>query len=307
MLEAIKSANQYFESSHSWAQFLHASDVNSVHLTPNTQVGLSELMLSLAIQFSHKRSAVVITGGSPFINGSLTWIQKMGLNLVVVERSKIKTSDDLAQIMPSDCLFVFLAEDDYLTGEVIDWIKFESVVAEKKSYFLHLSHFNHFTQHHTELPLGIRLCHLEGTSSWYQFGSRYKVSPMLSGSLSYDLKVLAEQFNFQKMKHQSAGAFQLKVPGVRQIASGDDRALLELENVHAGLFVDELCILDPSYKAFTKALVYCKSELSPQDFSWSDLRDKIDTLVVIWSPALNSDLIGKVEKALESTRNKSHI
>jgi hypothetical protein len=119
---------------------------NPVKCYQNLYLAVDEVTTQLASFLSHKRAFTWMKGMSPLFDGSLPYFlregfQSQGVDWKVLEQFK----SDLpawAEALPNNTLFVLFFEDHAVTGKKSDVEAFEKVLADKKIFFIRVSHFS---------------------------------------------------------------------------------------------------------------------------------------------------------------------
>ncbi len=119
---------------------------NPVRCYQNLYLAVDEVTTQLASFLSHKKAFTWMKGMSPLFDASLPFFlregfQSQGVDWKVLEQFAPDIPAWVAALSPST-LFVLFFEDHAVTGKKTIVAEFEKALAEKKIYFIRVSHFS---------------------------------------------------------------------------------------------------------------------------------------------------------------------
>lgn len=170
----------------------------SVRVMKSLGVATWETIQGTAQFYSHKRSAVVITGSSPHVQQVLPFLYKEGFQVQTISWPEDVPS--FVQSLAADTSFVLYCEDHPVTGEVFDYLNLDKALNERKIFSIRLSYQNHFREFEKINNYTVRICGIDAETTLGFVGSRFKANSPVANLEYWDHKSVIESVKKSKLE-----------------------------------------------------------------------------------------------------------
>jgi len=151
-----------------------------------------EIVQGTAQFLSHKRSFGVVKGQTPYFESLLPYFYKEVYGVQPVSHLALTDPEAWVNSLKKDTIFVLLAEDNPVTGELYNYDRLDEILNEKKIFSFRISHFRHLYEKADLRPYSVRICYLNNDLAVAVCGERYKtpalIAPQMNWSPSQVLK-----------------------------------------------------------------------------------------------------------------------
>lgn len=146
--------------------------------------GLAQAVFELAQGTSHfmahKKSIGAILGQTPAYEGILPYYYKEAYQVQTAEHDKLTDLKQWVENLNKDTLFVFMAEDHPVTGELYSFVdELDKLLNEKRIIVFRISHARHYFENTEVRPYTVRICSYNENHSIAFCGERFR-SPSLA-------------------------------------------------------------------------------------------------------------------------------
>lgn len=161
------------------------SSENSAKIYKGMAHAVFEAAQGTAQFLSHKRSLGVVLGQTPFFNSLLPYFYKEVFGVQTVSHRALTDPAAWVNSLKKDTIFVLLAEDHPVTGELYEYDILDQLLNEKKIYSIRVSHFQHHYEKTPVRPYSVRLCYMTHDLTMAICGERYKTPPLMAPQMSW--------------------------------------------------------------------------------------------------------------------------
>jgi hypothetical protein len=198
-----------------------------------------ELAMATVQFYSHKRSVAMCQGMTPHFQSVLPYLYKEGYEVQIAPEAL--DAKAWVEGLKKDTLFVLLAEDHAVTGELFDHAELEKLLNEKKIFCFKISHQNHFFRKtDSVMPYSARICGFDPATAVAMVGGKLKAPNLISGALSWEpeafIKRLESAVHKAVEKRETVEKFEQGLPsGFKALLQTKsrtwDRALIYSEDI----------------------------------------------------------------------------
>lgn len=199
---------------------------------------------------AHKKSIAVIQGQTPVFEHILPYYYKEAYQVQAVTREKIISIPEWVESLNKDTLFVLLAEDHPVTGEIFPGVdELDRCLNEKRITVIRISHALHYFDNLEIQPYTVRLCSYGSDHAIAYCGERFRSPPLAAHGMAWDAeKFVAEiehQKNIQKQESAVVEKFESQFPQEQRFFQNSsarifDRAICVFPDVSGEAVVDNL-------------------------------------------------------------------
>src|SRR5437868_6339989 len=134
---------------------------NSVKIYKGMAHAVFETAQGTAQFLSHKRSLGVVKGQTPYFDSLLPYFYKEVFGVQAISHLALTDPEVWVNSLKKDTIFVLLAEDHPVTGELYNYDRLDELLNEKKIFSFRISHFRHFYEKVPLRPFFVPLSCLE--------------------------------------------------------------------------------------------------------------------------------------------------
>jgi hypothetical protein len=184
---------------------------------PSLTFALNEVTRGLARLFPHRRSIAYIQGCGPYFEPLMKFFSAEGFSQQALAFGDLKKLDWI-ETLKKDTLFVLLADDDPLTGQLFETAEIRQALEAKKIFSIVSSHAVHVYRATWELsPYSVRVLSGGGQFALSLLGERsQKIEPLLFGPADWAVGLLEKVepfFDFRKEDQAAILDFESAGPG----------------------------------------------------------------------------------------------
>lgn len=198
---------------------------------------------------SHKRSLGVVKGQTPYFDSLLPYFYKEVYGVQAVSHLALTDPEAWVNGLKKDTIFVLLAEDHPVTGELYNYERLDELLNEKKIFSFRISHFRHQYEKAPLRPYSVRICYLNNDLAVALCGERYKTPALMAPQMSWNPSQVIETVRKIHVSPQDKGLVEnfeksfadVAVPWFSAPASRlYDRVLLKFPEVSAEALLQRL-------------------------------------------------------------------
>lgn len=159
---------------------------NSAKIYKGMAHAVFEIGQGTAQFLSHKRSLGVVKGQTPYFDSLLPYFYKEVYGVQAISHTALTNPEEWVNGLKKDTIFVLLAEDHPVTGELYDYDKLDALLNEKKIFSFRISHFRHFYEKNPLRPYSVRICYFNNDLAVAMCGERYKTPALMAPQMSWN-------------------------------------------------------------------------------------------------------------------------
>lgn len=247
--------------------------------------GLFELAFGVALLYSHKKCAAVISGETWAFEGVLPSLYKEGFQVQDQRRRHVTHPREWVDSLKKETSFVLWNEDHPVTGSFTYNDEIDAILNEKRIFSIRVSHSAFLTRAQEVRPYSVRLCSITPTLSLAVCGSKFRGPPLAANRMFWQgstiLQEIEKAIQVPGEDRTLVEQFESAVGGPTSfrplLSAGDrlyDRAVVYHPGINAEAVYAELGDLtqkaSPMFESGLEILNQCRWRPAPHLRTWWD-------------------------------------